>query len=350
MDSVKIKTLSPTFNVYNAFVDKFLKNANGSFVKVYLYILRFSTVSDCLSLDKIAQACDLLKSDVIAAFKYWSNQKVLSYENGEICIYPLSDDTEFSKNEVSGASTVTADVSDAKSNESTAKIYQPVSVASNYKASEVIKTVNSNESLAHLFAIISQLLNKSLSPNDYKTIYSFIDYLELPEQVIIILFEYCASIQKTAMRYVEKIAISWSDNGINTPELALEHVKHLTGEKNILTEYRKKFKISGRDFSETEEQMLLSWINECKADDELIMKAYDITVLNTGKVLFKYMDAIIRDEVSHKEVSKSGQLSSNVRKSTFRNYPKDDSIGEIEKKMIEKMMSQYGGDSDADNK
>lgn len=344
MESIKIKSLSQTFAVYNAFVDKYMKDANAAFVKVYLFILRHSLSGNEISLDSIASGCDLLKSDVVSALKYWANNKLISYENNQVCIMHLCDDEKSECEIVTDASELSA-VGDRDEK----KHYPSNSYSSNYKASEVIKTVTSNESLAHLFVIIGQLLNKNLNANDYKTIYGFIDHLQLPNQVVIILFEYCVSLKKTSMRYIEQVAISWADNGINTPELAIEHVKRLTGENSVLKEYKKKFKISGREFSDTEEKMLLSWINELKADDELIMKAYDITVLNTGKVLFKYMDAIIRDEITHKG-SKIGQpLSSNVKKSSFRNYPDDDKIGDIEKKMIEKMMSQYGGDSNADN-
>ena len=151
------------------------------------------------------------------------------------------------------------------------------------------------------------------------------------------------------MRYIEKIAYSWADNGINTPKRAVEHVAKLSGEQSILSSYKKKFKIQGRDFSDSEAKLLMSWLNECKASEELIMHAYDVSIMNTGKISFKYMDAVIKSTLSGAVRDGGETLSSNIRKSSFRNYPDDKSIGEIEKKMIEKMMSKFGGDEGAIN-
>jgi len=151
------------------------------------------------------------------------------------------------------------------------------------------------------------------------------------------------------MRYIEKIAYSWADNGINTPKRAVEHVAKLTKEHSVLSSYKKKFKIQGRDFSDTETSLLLSWLNDYRATEEMIMHAYEASIMNTGKISFKYMDAVIKSDSSATSPKQTETLSSNVRKSSFRNYPSDRTVGEIEKKMIEKMMSKFGGDDGAIN-
>ena len=50
MNTLKIKNNPDSFSVYNNFVDRFLKDANPSFIKVYLYIARHSTGCGELSL------------------------------------------------------------------------------------------------------------------------------------------------------------------------------------------------------------------------------------------------------------------------------------------------------------
>ena len=71
--------------------------------------------------------------------------------------------------------------------------------------------------------------------------------------------------------------------------------------------------------------------------------------MNTGKISFQYMDSVIRGELSGKTPSDKKPLESNIRKSTFRNYPKDDKMGDIEREMIKKMMANSGGDGNAIN-
>ena len=151
------------------------------------------------------------------------------------------------------------------------------------------------------------------------------------------------------MRYIEKIAYSWADNGITTPDLANKFVKNSNKEQSILSTYKKNFRISGREFTQTEEKMLLSWINDYKADEELIMRAYDCAVMNTGKVSFRYMDSIIKNEIESKNVKNGQKLSSNIEKSKFRNYPSDKKISEAERQAIARMMMDFGGEDDAVN-
>lgn len=340
MDNIKINSKASHFTISTAFVDRFMKDAHPSFVKVYIYIARHALESAELSLEKIAEDTGLIKSDVVTAFKYWNKVGVVSYDASGLTLLPFDGETVSvsNRNETSQAF------------EPEKKIKkQSTSVASSYKGTEVVKTVTSNQALSQFFAIIGQLLNKPLSTNDYKVIYSFIDYLKLPEQVIIMLFEYCISIGKTNMRYIEKIAYAWADEGIVTPELAEGYVKRNTEERDVLKRYKKSFKITGRDFTDTETKMLTGWINDLKASEELIMYAYDKAVMNTGKISFQYMDSVIRGELAGKTAPDKKPLESNIRKSTFRNYPQDDKMGDIEREMIKKMMANSGGDGNAIN-
>ncbi len=339
MDAIKITGSKDVFTVETSFVDKYIKDVNPSIIKVYIYLARHLVSQRELTLDIIAEETGLMKTDVVNALKFWDKRGVISYTSSSIELLPISD-------KETSAEEKTAPKEELKK----APLLPPnTSVSSSYKAANVIKTVTSDEKLAHLFAIISQILNKALSPNDYRIIYSFIDYLKLPEQVIIVLFEYCVSVSQTNMRYIEKVAYSWADKGINTPKRAVEHVAKLTKEQSVLSSYKKKFKIQGRDFSDTEAGFILSWINEYKASEELIMKAFDAAIMNTGKISFSYMDTVIKNSISGSTPQSNEGLSSNVRKSSFRNYPSSSSVGEIEKKMIEKMMSKFGGDDDAIN-
>ncbi len=339
MESITINGCADSFSVYNGFVDKFIKDANASFIKVYIYIVRHSNDKEGLTYDKIAKDTGLLKSDVVSSLKFWHENGAITLDNNSLTINRVSAMNE----EVELKNDVVLDIHEGS-------ICQPnTSVSSSYKGTEVVKTVNSDQKLANLFMLVSQILNKNLSTNDYKIIYSFIDYLKLPEQVIIILFEYCVSNGKTNMRYIEKIAYSWADNGILTPELANKFVKNSNKEQSILSTYKKNFRISGREFTPTEEKMLLTWINVYKADEQLIMRAYESAVMNTGKVSFRYMDSIIRNEMESKTANQTQKLSSNIEKSKFRNYPKDKTISEAERQAIARMMMNFGGEDDAVN-
>lgn len=352
MSEITIKSSSDIFTVYNTFVDKYIKDANGSFIKVYLYIVRHASTGS-ITLDRIAEDTGLIKSDVVSALKYWNKMNVISYSDGAdgsfVSVNKLTSDPS---NEVVSEDKIRPEYTGGGEMPMTASPKAKVirdSVSSSYSAAGVIKTVQSDEKLAHLFALIQQILNKPLNSNDYKTIYSFIDHLKLPDQVIIVLLEYCVSISQTSMRYIEKVAYSWADAGITTPELAVKYIQKRTGEQATLSKYRNKFKIVGREFTDSEAAFIISWVNELRASEETILAAYEKSVLNTGKISMKYMDTIIRNESASSASTKS-VAPSGVRKNGFRNYPDSYEVDDAEKKRIDRMMAQYGGNDDAVNK
>lgn len=336
MGKINIISKGGCFSIYNNFVDKFIKEANPSYIKVYLYMIRHITAGNSFSLTRIASDTGLIKSDVLTAFKYWADAGVITYnnnpENIEIGIKNLDVCDNY---EAKSSLSQTEEIKAFEQDGTNSRFYQSnESVSSAYKANVVVKAIHDDEKLAHLFSIIQQMLNKTLSSNDYKIIYSFIDYLKLPEQVIIILFEYCISINKTNMRYIEKIAYSWADSGINTIKLAEEYISKKNEQNKLQAYYKNKFKISGREFTETELKFLSSWVYDLKANEEIILSAFEKTVLNTGRVSFKYMDTIIKGE-TQSAAEKSSE------KSKFKNYPAKYEISEKEKSRLEKMMSEY---------
>ncbi len=333
MGNISVKYTADHFSVYNSFVDKFIKEANPSYIKVYLYILRHSCSFDEITLTKMSKDIGLIKSDVIGALKYWDEQGVISYNNDpdNIMIAVLNPNTPSdAKHEDIRPVEQPAEENNIK------KHFQPnESVASTYKTNAVIKAIHDDKKLAHLFSIIQQMLNKSLSSLDYKIIYSFIDYLKLPEQVIIILFEFCISMNKTGMRYIETIAYSWADSGITTVKAAEQYVKKINEKNSVQSYYKHKFKITGRELTDSELKFLLSWINEYNASEETILSAYERTVLNTGKVSFKYMDSIIKNEAGSSSNKNIGTGSK------FKNYPESYELSETEKNRIQKMLAEF---------
>lgn len=67
-------------SVPNIFIDKYMTNANGEFVKVYLYLLRCMQSGLDASISTIADYCALTENDIVRALIYWNNANVLALE------------------------------------------------------------------------------------------------------------------------------------------------------------------------------------------------------------------------------------------------------------------------------
>lgn len=326
---IQINKKKNYFVVENSFVDKYLCEANGSFVKVYLYTLRHAE-EDGITLAGIASALNLLESDVVRAFKYWHKEDVVKFEqhsNGEYCIDFLdisADETE----------------KEAKADTASELRASMPHTAVMYTKSDINNYMKNNDGIRHMFLISSQLLNRVLSDNDRKILFSFYDYLKMPVEVIFTLLEYCASIGKTNMRYIERVAYSWADSGIDTLSKASAFVKEKTEYNALTKKYKEMFKITGRDFTDTEEQLLKSWIYDLKADDDAIKNAYEATVANTGKIAFKYMDAILRNSSSDSSQRGSAPAKKSTvrKKNSFQNY--DSEITDFDLEIMKNRISK----------
>ena len=68
-------------SVSNRFIDHFMPEANGEFVKVYIYLLRCINSPDAVvSVSTIADLFEHTEKDVIRALKYWEKVKLIQIE------------------------------------------------------------------------------------------------------------------------------------------------------------------------------------------------------------------------------------------------------------------------------
>ena len=63
----------------NNFIDNYMPEANGEFVKVYIYLLRLlSAASIPFSLEQMADHFFCTERDIVRALKYWEKEKLLT--------------------------------------------------------------------------------------------------------------------------------------------------------------------------------------------------------------------------------------------------------------------------------
>ena len=326
---LSISKNSNSFTVNNQFVDEFMCDANGHFVKVYLYCLRNAHNENELSISKIASLLNMIQSDVISAFKYWDSVGVLKFEKTDKNDYKVEFFDTFNVKKT--------DNKFDSGEEITCERKKPDFVHTFYTKSDFTTAMRGNEKIKQLFTLSSQLLNKTLSTNDMNTIYMFYDYLKFSPEVIFSLLEYCVSIGKSNMRYIEKVALSWADAEINTPAKANSFIKSKNKENAMFNKFKSMFKIVGRDFTDSEAELIKTWVNTYKLTDDEILSAYEITVMNTGKIALKYMDSVIKNNINEKSNPNISKVKNNFKKNAFQDYSSDGYEYELE--MIKKNIS-----------
>lgn len=97
--------------VPNRFIDEYMPHANGSFVKVYLYLLRqMSSGTTTLTIESMADMLSNTEADILRALHYWEKQGILSIsaKDGQpdgICLLPFPEDENSVRHFVRPAST-----------------------------------------------------------------------------------------------------------------------------------------------------------------------------------------------------------------------------------------------------
>lgn len=306
------------------FIENKMPQANGAYVKVYMHMLYLAVKNIDEENSAIAAKLNLLESDVVNAVNYWCDCGAMSNENGVITI-------------ITSQAPVRTIAAIPEREPSPAPLAKPERSAA--------KEMLANKELADLCMLAQEILGKTLNTSETETLFWFYDSLGLSPEVITMLLEYCVSKGKRNMNYIEKVAVSWHDNGITTMSAAETYISDEQGKKNYTYELKKLFGIDGRNLSKSEELYLKVWHDDFNMSVEMIALAYEYCIMSTGKLSFPYMNKII-ENWSKKNISTIEAAEEDHENFKTQSSPEKDSkvfsdkgfdYDEIEKLMREKM-------------
>ena len=159
-----------------------------------------------------------------------------------------------------------------------------------YSPAELLQ-VGKHPDVMRLFQSAQQKLGKMLSHNDMSMLFSFHDWLGLPIGVIELLLSYCTANGHCGMRYIEKVALGWAEEGITTEDKAVEYIElRKTGFRIIMKAFgQNRLPVAA------EENYMKKWLQEYRLPMEVVKIACERTVMQTGKASFAYADKILEN-------------------------------------------------------
>lgn len=278
--------------VSNIFIDNYMPQANGEFVKIYLYLLRCMSEPDIdISISSIADRFDHTEKDVIRALRYFAGKGLISIEYGEddelsaVTFLPINSEfTVIRKNTARTASDTGTDDSVPDTAEVPAPPAKPP-----YSAAR-LKTLSQNDDLRQLLYIAEKYLGKTLTSSETNTILYLYDTLNFSSELIEYLIEYCVNNNHKSMRYIEKVALSWASEGIDTIDKAKANaMQYNTNTFSVM----KAFGITGRNPAEAEKKLINKWYNDYCFDNDIILEACNRTIKAIHSPSFEYADSIL---------------------------------------------------------
>lgn len=285
-------------SVSNIFIDEYMSDANGEFVKIYLYLLRQLSAPDAaFSISSLADKFEHTEKDIKRALVYWEKMQLLHLEyDSENNLTGIRLLSTRSKNETVSTASQPEDT-DAASTSSgiepeAAPIEPSVSEESQKKdySADDIKKFREEEAVAELLFISERYLGRVLTATDVNAILYWYDGLGFSTELIEYLVEYCVSKGHTSIRYIEKVALAWAESQIKT----IEQAKLAAGANNqIYYSVMKALGISGRNLVPSETAFVEKWSGEYGFSAELISNACQRTIQAIHQPSFEYTDTIL---------------------------------------------------------
>lgn len=328
---LKNKYQTNTTLVSNEFIDHYMSKANGEFVKVYLFLLRhLDDPRAALTIASIADCLDHTERDVLRAFRYWESEGLLSLEKDaegsitglaleQVCSdssCTLSDRHDASIRNISEVGDFASSIGHvSQPSDPTTVIPQSEAVsepqtfatqtdstpaiqtfAAQTEATPAPQTIPLNSFKAQkevksLLFIAEQYLGKTLTKTEVDAITYFYDGLDMPAELIEYLIESCVENGHRSIHYIQKVALSWHDEGIRTIDAAKNRSRSYN--KNCYTVLN-AFGIKNRGPADTELDFIRKWTEEFGFSLELIQEACSRTISATHQPSFEYADTILQ--------------------------------------------------------
>ena len=311
--------------VSNNFIDKYMTDARGSDVKVYIYLLRcVQNPSFPVSIESIAEALGETEKEIRIALKYWDEQHVLSVSttrNGRIKDITLHDLDEVDDTDLDDGYSISI-MSDTGRRRKTVEpapamldgkpygrratdITIPVPapepepepetvtpiVKPNYSSQMIQSFKTEYPEFDELIDYIENLLGTTLSQRSLQTPAFIFEELGFPADLIKFLYDYCVGKGKRTNSYIEKVAREWHSKGILTVDAARFEIEEFNGRYNVV---KTSFGLN-RNFGEAELVFLRRWYDEYGFTDEVVQDACNRTLLATSRPSFEYADKILSE-------------------------------------------------------
>lgn len=257
--------------VENLFIQSFLPQAPGDYVRVYLYGLMqcYYPVAD-MTLEKMAQALGLEPETVRAAYTYWERRGLVERLQDKPPAY---------------------------------RYIHPVSSMMN-ESDRLDEQIYRYQDLN---AKLQQMIpDRPFSASDSDIVCQWIEDLGLPEEVVLIFVRHCIdlymnrergrrpeNLKNFRLKNYDKEAMAWVSDGIVTVEKAQERVERDKAYYKLAQKVLTQLGISFRQPTRDELDAARKWLEEYHMDQDAVLAACRET-LKSRNPNFAYLDTILQ--------------------------------------------------------
>ena len=242
----------------NLYIQEYMLRAPGDFVKVYIYgLMQCYHPAERMSLSAMAKDLGMEEDVVFRAFQYWERQGAVRR------------------------------ISDNPPSYAYKNLKQAQLNAGTDPSQDLYRYRDFNEELRNLFD-----KKRKIYEQDYQRIYDWMEILELPQEVVLMLIRHCVDLYgiRFSFEKADALAREWAQSGVST----IEDVEEMTrSSKQMKQDLRRVLRRLGqrREPSQDEEALFSKWVKDWGFTAEAVLEACRETTKGTPTMA--YLDGIL---------------------------------------------------------
>ena len=160
-------------------------------------------------------------------------------------------------------------------------------------AAKKAKKTPSHKEFAELLHTVEARFGKTLSRSDQDRLLDLCEETTLPTEVLLMIVAYTVKNDKKRVSYVQTVAHSWEEKGINTIDAADKYLCHIERCEKAWNKLAEWLTLDIQKPTVSQKELADKWIFEFKQKQPLITLAYDKCLDKTGKFQAAYMDRLL---------------------------------------------------------
>ena len=266
---INIGELSNTFSVPSRVADKLIKLSGAVQLKVLLVALNQNPAN--IVPEDIAEKLSISIPDVTDALNYWADCGILTNTD------PSAVNTQ-TTSEKAEPKRIIANVGPDKPSRE-----------------DIIKRGTESPEIAFLLREAQLKFGRTLRPNEQSTLLWLHDDEGFSVPLILILLSFAVNEGKATTGFIERTAVNWIKNGVDSVESAENAIATHNAKKSAWNKVMTAFGIDKRMPSTKEADYAYKWINEYGFDNAILRLAYEACVDTLGKFTMQYVNKILEN-------------------------------------------------------
>ncbi len=300
------------FSVPCSAVDKYIKTADADYFKVLMCLL--CADSDIADEQEIAERCGFKNISTAAdGIIFWKNCGVISAETVGESAPKQAEPTSapiMPKQETPAAPVCVTDAVNPMKNTAAAKSIM------RYSNKEIMEKVKKNAELKTLFDQAEHIFGRLINGSETAGLLNLYEYYGYDVPSILMLIDFCVSIGKPRIAYIETVAKDWFSRGICTYAQVESEIAEQEKQHDVNVRFARVLGIEGK-LTKKQEEMFAEW-NSWGFSTNMVDLAGERCRENKNKTDVRYINGILKrwkesgiatpEDVERQEIARRRQI------------------------------------------